>query len=268
MAYPFSTAIASSSARGFQQVSFEQQVRTLVFRADGQFLSNDTETDIPCRPAAISTTTAAFVYDTSVFGATSPVSGQRSRFEVTPTFGSLDYTGALADYRRYFMPARFYTIAGPRHALRPLRERRRELDAASALSRISGVRARVHVGSFSANECAGRRAGTCEMFDRLLGSRLLVANLELRFPLLRPFGVSSGMYGPVPVEVAFFADGGVAWTKARPSLFGGDRDPVSSTGVSFRANMFGFAVAQIDFAYPFQRPDRGWVWAFNLMPGF
>ena len=77
------------------------------------------------------------------------------------------------------------------------------------------------------------------------------------------------MYGPVPIEVAFFADGGVAWTDSqRPSLFGGERKPVSSTGVSFRANMFGFAVAQIDFAYPLQRPGRGWVWAFNLMPGF
>ena len=38
--------------------------------------------------------------------------GSASRFELTPTFGSLSYIGALADYRRYFMPARFYTIAG------------------------------------------------------------------------------------------------------------------------------------------------------------
>jgi hypothetical protein len=32
--------------------------------------------------------------------------------------------------------------------------------------------------------------------------------------------------------------------------------------------MFGYAVAQIDYAYPLQRPERGWVWAFNLIPGF
>jgi outer membrane protein assembly factor BamA len=103
----------------------------------------------------------------------------------------------------------------------------------------------------------------------MLGSRLLVANLELRFPLLRPFGARSGMYGPVPVEVAFFADGGVAWTQSQqPSFAGGEREPISSTGVSFRVNLFGYAVAQTDFAYPLQRPGRGWVWAFNLTPGF
>ena len=63
----------------------------------------------------------------------------------------------------------------------------------------------------------------CPAFDRLLGSRLLVGNLEFRFPLLRPFGASQRMYGPVPVEVALFADGGVAWNRGdKPSLFGGD----------------------------------------------
>ena len=28
-----------------------------------------------------------------------------------PTFGSINYTSVLADYRRYFMPAAFYTLA-------------------------------------------------------------------------------------------------------------------------------------------------------------
>jgi hypothetical protein len=43
---------------------------------------------------------------------------------------------------------------------------------------------------------------------------------------------------------------------------------VSSAGVSLRVNVFGFAIGQTDFAYPFQRPGRGWVWAFSLTPGF
>jgi hypothetical protein len=33
-------------------------------------------------------------------------------------------------------------------------------------------------------------------------------------------------------------------------------------------NLFGFAVAQIDMAHPFQRPGRGVVWGFSLTPGF
>jgi hypothetical protein len=269
-AYPLSTAKRLEVGAGFQQISFDQQIRTLQYSRGGQFLGQTTERNPLADSLNMTTATAAFVYDTSVFGATSPVSGQRSRLEVTPTFGSLDYTTAIADYRRYFMPASFYTIA-----TRVMHYGRYGNDGDSSLlyPLYLGYPEFVRgygTGSIGGDECAaGPTGGTCEVYDRMLGSRLMVANLEFRFPLLRPFGVGNGMYGPVPVEVAFFADGGVAWTSSQlPSLAGGDRKPISSTGVSLRANVFGFAVAQVDFAYPLQRPGRGWVWAFNLMPGF
>ncbi len=270
LAYPLSTARRLEFGTGFQQISFDQQIRTLQYSRGGQFLGQNTERIPLADPLNMTTATAAFVYDTSVFGATSPVSGQRSRFEVTPAFGSLDYTTAIADYRRYFMPASFYTIAS-----RVMHYGRYGNDGESSslyplyLGYPEFVRG-YGAGSFRSDECvAGPTGGTCEVYDRMLGSRLLVANIVLRFPLLRPFGAGNAMYGPVPVEVAFFADGGVAWTGSqRPSLAGGDRKPISSTGVSLRVNVFGFAVAQTDFAYPLQRPGRGWVWAFNLMPGF
>ena len=125
------------------------------------------------------------------------------------------------------------------------------------------------IGSFNASECTQTFTGSCVEFDRLLGSRMLLTNLELRFPLLRPFGVGSRMYGPLPTEVALFADGGIAWTAGdRPGIFGGHRQTVSSAGVTFRVNLFGFAVAQIDMAHPFQRPGRDLVWGFSLTPGF
>src|SRR3954451_11905851 len=67
------------------------------------------------------------------------------------------------------------------------------------------------VNSFGDNECVANAVSACPVFDRLLDSRMLVANLEFRFPLLRPFGVSQKMYGPVPVDVSFFGDAGIAW---------------------------------------------------------
>ena len=126
------------------------------------------------------------------------------------------------------------------------------------------------VGSFQAADCLPAAPGPCPAFDQLLGSRLLVANLEFRFPLLRPFGASQRMYGPIPVEVALFADAGVAWDKNdKPAIFGGTRDPVGSAGVAFRVNLLGFAVGEFDVIRPFQRPgQRGWTFAFNLIPGF
>jgi Tol biopolymer transport system component len=270
VSYPFSTARRLELGGGFQQISFDQQIRSYVYNRAGQFVGQNTERISLGDALNMATATAAFVHDTSVFGATSPISGARSRFEVSPAFGSLDFTTAVADYRRYFMPASFYTIAG-----RLVHYGRYGTDSESSslyplfLGYPEFVRG-YGVGSIQPGECAaGPAGGTCEIYDRMLGSRMLVGNLEFRFPLLRPFGVRSGMYGPVPVEVGFFADGGVAWTKSeRPSFFGGERKPISSTGVSLRLNLFGYAVAQTDFAYPLQRPGRGWVWSFNLMPGF
>ena len=217
----------------------------------------------------MSSVSTALVTDSSLFGATSPVAGQRSRFEVAPTFGDLRLTTALADYRHYFMPARFYTIAvrglhygrygegGEDSRLMPL-----------FIGYPEFVRG-YGVNSFSSGRMRDR-ATSCPTFDRLVGSRMLVGNIEFRFPLLRPFGVSDRMYGPLPVEVAFFLDGGVAWNQGeKPSFFnGGTREPVSSGGISLRTSLLGFAIAQIDFARPFDRPGRGWVWGFSLTPGF
>ena len=99
---------------------------------------------------------------------------------------------------------------------------------------------------------------------------MAVANMEFRFPLLRPFGVNSNMYGPIPVEVALFADTGVAWSRGDHLSFqsGNGRKPVSSAGITFRASVLGFAIAQIDYAHPFNRTGKGWVWGFSLTPGF
>ena len=99
---------------------------------------------------------------------------------------------------------------------------------------------------------------------------MLVGNLEFRFPLLRPFtGVSQRMYGPLPAEVGAFVDAGVAWNQRRTAVafLVETGTAVASTGVLLRVNLFGFAVAQFDFARPLQRAGRGWEFQFNFSPG-
>jgi outer membrane protein assembly factor BamA len=218
----------------------------------------------------LANTSAAFVYDTSAFGATSPISGQRYRLEAAPTFGALSFTNVLVDYRRYLMPAPFYTIAA-----RLIHDGRygRGGEDPRLFPMYIGYPALVRgydINTFGPHDCVPSVVSSCPAFDRLLGSRLLVGNLEFRFPLLRPFGAStSRMYGPIPIEFALFADSGIAWnTGESPSLVGGSRKAVSSAGVAFRANLFGFAVGQFDIARPFDRPGSGWVFQFNLAPGF
>jgi outer membrane protein assembly factor BamA len=118
-----------------------------------------------------------------------------------------------------------------------------------------------------ASECVSAAPTGCAASDTFAGSRMLAANLELRFPILRPFGISRRMYGiAVPTEVALFADGGVAWTgRDRPALLGGTRAGIGSAGIAVRLAP-GALVAEIDVARPFQQPERGWTFGFNLIP--
>jgi Tol biopolymer transport system component len=270
VAYPFSRASRVEFQGGVTRISFDQITQTQAFSLrTGQLLIDDSREESIASALTLGTSSGAYVFDTSAFGATSPIAGQRYRFEVAPTFGSLNFTSALADYRRYLMPVQFYTIAarvmhygrygsgGEDPRLFPL-----------YIGYPNLVRG-YDVGSFDARDCVAAATSTCALFDRLVGSRMLVGNLEFRFPLLRPFGASQRMYGPIPVEVALFADGGVAWNRGEsPSFFGGSREGVGSAGVALRVNLLGFAVGEFDFARPFQRPGRGWVFQFNLSPGF
>jgi Omp85 superfamily domain len=120
-------------------------------------------------------------------------------------------------------------------------------------------------GSFSSSECG---ADGCPVFERLFGSGLAVGNVEVRFPLLSIFGFDPWR-GPVPVEVALFGDAGVAWNSGvGPTLFGGSRKPVSSAGVAFRVGLQQFFALEFDFVRPFDRPGQGWMFEFNIKPGF
>jgi outer membrane protein assembly factor BamA len=113
----------------------------------------------------------------------------------------------------------------------------------------------------------------CPEFDRLVGSRIAVAGAELRIPLLGTdqFGL---LRSPLfPVDLAPFVDAGVAWSRGNSPTFefatrSADRIPVVSAGVAARANLFGYAVLEVYYAHPFQRPERSWVWGFQLAPGW
>jgi outer membrane protein assembly factor BamA len=73
--------------------------------------------------------------------------------------------------------------------------------------------------------------------------------------------------------VAFFADAGLAWTSdLDPRFFGegsnGSRDWVKSTGVALRFNLMGYIIGEVDYVKPIDRPEKGWYWQFNFIPGF
>ena len=274
VSYPFSEVQRFDLQAGYSNISFDREQRTNGFSLSTGEQILEEKLDLPA-PSALNLGigSAALVYDNSFFGATSPILGQRYRLEVAPTVGSLSYVGVLGDFRRYFMPARPFTFAtrllhygryakdGEDPRLQPL-----------FLGQTGLVRGYSY-GSFDASECVPTPddPGSCPVFDQLLGSRIVVGNAELRFPLFGALGIGSGYYGVFPIEFAVFGDAGLAWDNAnKPSgIFGsGTREAVFSAGAGLRINLLGFAVVEVDLVRPFDRPGKGWIWQFDLQPGF
>jgi Tol biopolymer transport system component len=203
----------------------------------------------------------ALVYDATLYGPTSPVEGMRWRLETSGVRGSLDYQEVLADGRRYFALFEPLTLA-----LRLLHVGRYGGDAESEqLSPLfvgyTNLVRGYERASFDVDECEGD--AECPAFSQLLGSRMLVANAELRFPV---FGMKRSTR--LPLEAALFADAGWAWdSDVSPSFAGGERDPVRSVGAALRLNVAGFAVLELAAARPLDRPERDVRFLFSLRSG-
>jgi Tol biopolymer transport system component len=268
VAYPLNRSQRIELSAGARQISFNRQGRTQVFSPQTGKLLQQEELALPDEPSiGIGEAGAAFVGDTAVFGATGPLLGSRYRFQIAPAMGGLTYTSVLADYRRYFMPIRPYTLA-----FRLVHSGRygsdsddpRLLDAyvgSSSLVRGYGASAVAH------SQC-GAGSSRCSALYELVGTRYAVAKAELRIPVM---GLRSSRvrYGPLPIDGFLFADAGAAWGgRERMSL-----GPVPSTrlvrsvGAGIRLNAVGL-IFELATARPLDLDHAGWTFGFNLRPAF
>ena len=283
------------------RLGFQAEVDRLIVDPSFTTVLGEDRSSLPMPPAIYyAQPEIAFVGDNSFAAYTSPVAGQRYRLSYSPTIGNISFQTLLADYRRYFFmrPATF--------ALRALHYGRYGKDAETG--RISplylGEETLIRgygFGSITQEECLTGQSqqSTCPVFDRMLGSRLGVFNAEFRVPLFgsSEFGLLNFPF--LPTEIAPFFDAGIAYTSNQPPDLrlstnpvdaaqrvsqncqnqavqnqGGfgivctDRIPVFSTGVTARVNFLGYMIFEAYLAHPFQRPGKGWVWGFQLAPGW
>lgn len=274
--YPFSQTRRIEFTTSYNRYAYNNETQSFYYLPNGQFVGEE-RSEIPAPPSlSFGLASVALVGDYSYFGFSSPVAGGRYRFEVSPAVGQINFTTLLGDYRRYFFAqpftfamrglyyGRFGKDADDRTRLSPLYLGQETL--------IRGY----DVNDFEAGECTAVDGGIgneCPEFDRLLGSRIGVANFEIRFPLLgvREFGLINFPY--LPTEIAPFFDAGVAWAKGDSPDFEFSRNstkrvPVFSTGISARMNVLGYLVLEAYYAYPFQRPEKGAHFGFVLSPGW
>ena len=271
--YPLSQTRRIEFSTGYTHYGYSFQTVTQGFNGSTSGLTN------LAAPTGLGLTSAsvAFVGDASSFGFTSPISGSRYRFEVSPTIGTLDYQTVLIDYRKYmFMKPFTLAVRGMHYGLYG---KDSETDRIGSLYVGDGSLVRGYsYNSYTNADCTSAGTGglatsSCPQFDRLVGSRLALANAELRIPLFGTSGFGLIASPLPPIEIAPFVDAGVAWTKTSGPVLNfastsGDRTPVVSTGVASRINLFGFAVFEVYYAHPFQRPGRSGVWGFMLQPGW
>jgi len=270
LAYPLNRSRRIEGSLGINRISYSRELRTTTYDPFSGAVLDDRTVDLPAPPGlTLYTTTLALVHDNSFFGATGPLMGERFRFEVDPTFGSLEFFTALADYRRYVMIKRPFTLAGRvMHVGRYGRDSEDPRMYPLFIGYPTLVRG-YDMGSFTPGEC-GPVAGLCPVFDQMVGTRFIVASAELRFPPFGLLGLGSSYYGFLPVDAAIFYDAGVAWTATQGAeIFGtGPRQVVKSAGISFRMNLLGYAIGQMDVVHPFNRPQKDWMVRFSLTQGF
>jgi hypothetical protein len=271
VAYPFGRSTRVELRGGIHTVQYDLTLRSRTYELPSRKLvSDETDRDAPAPPTMrLFEASVAFVRDTAIFGAVSPVLGNRVRLELTPSLGNISFVQTLADYRRYWMPARPFTLAlrvlhAGRHGshaddlrLIPISLRR------SGLLRGSG-------SGVSTNTCVTSSNAECDiMNDPMIGSKVLAGQLELRFPLLSVLSLTRQLrWGVIPLEGVAFADAGTTWGRGRtPAWFGGHRASAQSAGAGVRVNAGGF-VLEFDAVRRLDRAGRGWTFDFNLMPGF
>jgi Tol biopolymer transport system component len=220
----------------------------------------------------------ALVHDNSLFGWVGPFAGARWRVQVNPSFGDWQFVGSLVDWRRYFF-ARPFTLA-----FRGLFFGRfgRSADEFPVFMGNTDLIRGYTAGSLINNECGASETSTttgrtgCSELDQLIGSRIAVANAELRFPLTRSVALGFLPIGLPPIEAALFYDMGLAWeansvikwSRASNEDPQAVRMPLRSWGGSLRVNVLGFVVLRFDYTKPLDRARNKAYWTVSLGPTF
>jgi Tol biopolymer transport system component len=282
--YPLSQVSRFQLNAGYRILDFNHTIYRYIYDPVSFYLIDYQKIKPGDMPPALSFgyATAGYYYDTGIFGATSPILGQNLGIGISPSFGSVNFTTASIDARKYIMPLRPFTLAF--RALHLGRYGKNAEDSRFYPLYIAYWDLVRGYESFSSAETQYYNDHPDQAFDygRLFGSKMIVANAELRFPLLGLFKIGRGYYGAWPLEAYAFYDWGIAYASApgyywggataddvKPwFLSGGKRRPLESVGFGVRTNLFGYLVLGMHYVYPLDRPHRGWHFQVSLSPGF
>ncbi|NJM15894.1 MAG: BamA/TamA family outer membrane protein [Bacteroidales bacterium] len=274
-AYPVSAVKRFEAGISAGHYSFRVERFNDYFKNVGSGLKKDKEVLNAPSGYALSEADLAYVFDNSYFGVTSPMQGSRYRLQYSRRFGTLDYNTWLTDYRKYFFMRPFCV------AFRGFAQIREGTNAES--ERINPLFAGYpwYIRGYNDLSFQTKNAQSDNdiQIDQLLGSKLIISNVELRIPFTGPKRLSLVASRFLFIDFAVFFDAGLAWKSSSKVAFnwqpvGNKRIPVYSTGASLRINMFGLLVLEPYCAIPLQRQNlvnqlslKG-VFGLNFWPGW
>ncbi len=277
--YPFSTTLrlegsVGANRRGFRLDKYNQYYQPVggnQFRYIGEEREKiDLMTDeialnsfYTIRRGYGASTGVALVGDNSFNGLTSPLAGHRFRLGIDKVIGNDDYWSTIADFRKYFWKKPFSLAVRALGYFRFINETNTVYPF--YVGDMGNVRGYGSITSY------GLLNDLNLDFEQLLGSNMMLGNVELRIPFTGPRQLSliplKGFYS----DLAFFLDAGVAFdefdeinsndvNKSRSEI-------VSSAGIALRVNLFGALIVEPHYAWPLKKGVGG-TFGINIVPGW
>ena len=284
-AYPFSTTLRAEGSASFARYSSRLDQYVNFYETDGTFVGRQLgqEREKLDSPEGFNlwNTGVALVGDNAQGGLVGPLSGQRFRFGIDRFFGEFNYFQATADYRKY----KYFNWFGL--AMRAMHIGRYGQGANELFPYYAG--SSWFIRGYSTRDASAILNQNGRSIDELFGSKLAVANFEVRIPFTGPKRLALIKSGLLFSELTLFADAAVAWydfeqlsgptyrtdNEGNPLIgptgepivdrFGAQ--PLMSVGASMRVNLFGALVLEPYYAIPLQRETKG-TFGLNLIPAW
>lgn len=270
--YPLSSKLRFENGISLAKYSYRIDSINHYYNPLGQKVGETRDKIDGPEPFYVGSFNLALVGDNSSFGFTSPLDGYRFRIQGEKMFLDYDTYRAIIDLRKYFYfkPVSF-AIRGMHFGM--YGKDKNELYP-YYLGNDYFIRG-YNYSSFQKAEVDGNKGLN---INSLIGSKVFVANAELRLPFSgyeRLALIKSGLFYS---DLILFFDGGLAWNTESPFSnnsgikFTWEPDynyyvPVFSTGLSLRINLFGYAILEPYIAIPFQQQGVFSVFGLNISGG-
>jgi Tol biopolymer transport system component len=273
-AYPFSRFTRLELGGGYNSIDRSRWYVTRTIEGTRATSAFQRDSIVPDRALDYFDGQLALVSDNTVQGYTSPLMGQRYRLQFSPVVGGLRWMQGLLDYRRYDpIIFNYLTLASRIYA--DVSVGPDELAYPKYIARPDFVRGYDRNNTFNLNCPVASSVKTCNAVQ-LLGSRVGVGNLELRFPVIRKTELGFMPASLPAIDGLVFYDVGIAWSRdqrvflTRPVEFNvaTQRYPLRSFGGGLRLNLFNYAILRWDYAIPIDQAGRRGFWTWSLWPSF